>query len=74
MLVTLDRLIAMLADRVSPPSDSGSFSYPAPRPSPWRPRTWAETYRHGYRRREQQRCQGLRLSTARPMGPDDRLP
>lgn len=73
MLVTLDRLLAALVDRIAPPADSGSFSYPAPRPAAWRPRTWAEAYRHGFRRREQQRCQGLRAPTARPMGPGDRL-
>ena len=74
MLVTLDRLIAAAADRVFPPSDSGSFSYPATPPSVWKPRTWAQRYRDGFRHREQQRCQGLRVPTARPMGPDDQLP
>ncbi|MEU9085968.1 hypothetical protein [Streptomyces sp. NPDC048357] len=69
MLVTLDRLIAGLADRIAPPTDTGTFGSPAPRPAAWKPRTWARTYRHGHRRREQRRTQGLRVPATRPAPP-----
>ncbi|MFF4427565.1 hypothetical protein ACFYZ4_00160 [Streptomyces sp. NPDC001513] len=69
MLVTLDRLIAGLADRIAPPTDAGTFGSGVPGPEPWNPRTWARAYRHGHRRREQRRTQGLRVPTARPAPP-----